>query len=279
MRRLLTAVALVPVLALSACADSTEAAATGSLHETRTPVEVLRLAGKTTTMAGSAKAATSMDGAGIKMTGHGVTSLSESKGEMTMNVEAGGHKMEMQVVMLGDTIYMKMPTAHPGAGGKPWRKFDLATMAKQTGLDAASLQQFRTADPSSMLAYFSGVSDDVKNVGRDTVRGEPTTRYTTTFDMRKIAASVKDAKARQVLGYAVAQLGTTELPATIWLDDQGRMRKMVQKIDMSKAAVPGASGTITMTFELYDFGTEVDVKAPPAEHVADGPAVSGGAGG
>lgn len=280
MRRLLTAAALVPVLALSACGDSTEPAATaGSVNETHTPVEVLRLAGTTTTQAGSAKTAMTMEGAGVKMTGHGVTSLSETKGEMTMNMDAGGQKMEMKMVMLGDIIYMKMPTPHPGAPGKPWMKFDIATMAKQGGLDAASLQQFRNADPSSMLAYFSGVSDDVKEVGRDTVRGEATTKYTTTFDMRKIAASVKDPKARQALEQSTAQLGTMELPATIWIDDEGRMRKMVQKLDMSKATVPGASGTMTMTFELYDFGTEVDVEAPPADQVGDAPAMPGGAGG
>jgi hypothetical protein len=63
----------------------------------------------------------------------------------------------------------------------------------------------------------------------------------------------------------------------VWIDDEGRMRTMLQTIDLSKVAgAEGGAGALTTTFELYDFGTDLDVKPPPADQVGDGTALLAG---
>lgn len=270
MRRLLAVLALVPTLALTACGSG------GGTTAARTPLEIVRLAGASTAEAGSAKMAMSMDAAGLSMTADGVTSLEETKGSMTMNMTIGGQALQMEMRLLGQVIYIKMP---PGAnpGGKPWAKLDIEELSQRAGFDISSLQQFKNADPTSSLAYFEGVSDDVKEVGKEDVRGEATTKYTATFDLDKAIANHDDADAKDALRAVTKQLGLTKLPATIWIDDDGRMRKMVQSLDLSKVAgAQGGAGQMTITFELYEFGTKVDVEAPPADQVGDGAALLGG---
>lgn len=272
MRRLLAVAALLPALTLSACGSG----AGKTVTESRKPLDIVRLAGESTTEAGTAKLAMAVDGAGVTMTGEGVTSLEETKAAITMKMAAGGQTIDMEMVMLDQMLYIKMP-AGMNPTGKPWVSLDLDALSKQAGFDIAQLQQLKSADPTSTLAYFKGVSDDVKEVGEEDVRGEKTTKYTATFDIAKAIENVEDADGKKALQDATSKLGVNEIPATIWIDGDGRMRKMVQTFDLSKIEdAQGATGEMTMTFELYDFGTDLDVKAPPADQVGDGAALFGG---
>jgi hypothetical protein len=272
MRRLLAAASLVPVLALGACGDKGGRSVTDSLK----PLDVVRLAGESTSEAGSAKMAMSITGAGVTMNADGVTALDQVKSALTMKMSIAGHEIELDMRMIDQVIYFKLP-AEMNTTGKPWVSLDLEALSKQSGVDIASLQQFRSADPTSTLAYFKGVSEDVKEVGKEDVRGEPTTKYTATFDLAKAIGSVDDPKAKKALQDATAKLGVAQIPASVWIDDKGRMRKMVQTIDLSKVAgVDPGAGALVTTFELYDFGTDLDVEAPPADQVGDGAALLGG---
>jgi hypothetical protein len=57
-------------------------------------------------------------------------------------------------------------------------------------------------------------------------------------------------------------------PADVWIDQQGRLRRMHYAVTMK---VPGEGASVPMTvettLELYDFGVEVHVAPPPANQV------------
>jgi len=70
-----------------------------------------------------------------------------------------------------------------------------------------------------------------------------------------------------LLQRAVKGLGALKFPATVWLDRQGRLRKMQMTLDLSADAArlqapAGSHPKIELTMELYDFGIAVDVQPP-----------------
>ncbi len=232
-------------------------------------VEVVRRAGDKTAAAGSARMAVDIKGAGFAMTGEGVSSLSEPTATMSMTIDAGGRQVVMESRVLDGVMYLKMPGI---PGPKPWLKFDLEELSKTSGVDLAALSQMRQNDPKQSLAYFEGVSDDVRADGEADVRGAHTTRYRATFNLEKARDAQTDPDAKEAIDGLIKKIGTSTIPATVWIDDEGRMRKMTYEIDVSKVpdAPAGAKGTLVTTMEMYDFGVAVDVTPPPAAETADG---------
>jgi len=59
----------------------------------------------------------------------------------------------------------------------------------------------------------------------------------------------------------------------VWIDSQGRVRKMTYNLDLRTLRLPGPAagihGTVGSTFEAYDFGVAVDAVAPPPDQVTD----------
>ena len=76
---------------------------------------------------------------------------------------------------------------------------------------------------------------------------------------------------RKALDAMKAKTGVTTIPVEVWIDAQGRARKLWSRIDMTKASDPASAkvGSITTTIDFYDFGTPVRINAPPPDQVAD----------
>lgn len=230
--------------------------------------EIVRQSHDKTAEAGTARMAMTMNGAGLKMTMAGVSALNEVEADLTMNMEIAGQSIDMGIKMIGDVVYMKLPNS---PGGKPWLSLDLTQLGDMANLDIQALQQMRQNDPKQALAYIEGVSDDVKELGKEDVRGEATTRYSATFDLAKARDAQDDADAKAAIDKIIERLGSSKMPATVWIDGEGRLRKMAYDVDLSKVqGSGGAAGSLTTTFEMYDFGVAVDVQPPPADQTGDG---------
>ncbi len=71
----------------------------------------------------------------------------------------------------------------------------------------------------------------------------------------------------------VEGLGTSKFPVEVWLDNQNHIRRYA--LDMTvpvpeNAARENATMRTQMVTEHYDFGTSVDVQAPPPDQTMDG---------
>ncbi|MEU3844725.1 hypothetical protein AB0E88_32435 [Streptomyces sp. NPDC028635] len=199
------------------------------------------------------------DGQTAASDGRGVVDLKD--GDSALTVTAQGRPVEQRVV--DRILYQKVPGARTPAG-KPWVRVDLKRMAAQQGLGTQGI-----GDPARSTAFAKAVTDrGVTEAGRETVGGVATTRYRVTVD---VAALPGGADLRRQLGPAV--------PMQLWLDDDGRIRR--QQIETAvRTPIPAsapASGQsaapqqlrIVTVLEYSDFGTDVDVEAPPAGQVTD----------
>jgi hypothetical protein len=118
-----------------------------------------------------------------------------------------------------------------------------------------------TADP---LALFRSSAARAVTLGHETVRGVTTTHVRVTLDLAALTARLRSE------GYTVDDPGRATEPADLWVDAQGRLRRMT-----SLGRSGGATGPITL--ELFDYGVRVDVQAPPADQIVHGESSSSSA--
>ena len=213
----------------------------------------------------------------FRMNGGGVMDLSGEKARMTMGMGPLG---SFELRMLEDTMYLKMPReAQSGMQGmKPWIKTDLDSFYEQQySASFSEMQANNPTDPTQQLEALKDVGS-VEKVGREKVRGAATTHYRAVMDFEKMAEQ-SGPEAEKAYRDMIEQMGTSEVPTDVWIDEQGRARKF--EMDMTTTvpvpadpmADPAAGGATTqeeirirMVQEIYDFGVPVNVSPPPDEN-------------
>ena len=104
---------------------------------------------------------------------------------MQLPTGTGTQNVDLQMVLDGDTMYLKMPAelASQVPAGKPWVSMDLKQMARllPSGLQFALEHGLQFTDPGQYLDFLRATTDDgVKDLGQETVDGAQTTHYQAT---------------------------------------------------------------------------------------------------
>jgi outer membrane lipoprotein-sorting protein len=267
MRRALLALALAAAAcALTACG-------------VRNSVDPVASAATKTQRAGGYKVAMSVTvsaaGRQIAMTGRGTFGHDQGELELSMDGLMGalggltggsGSGLTMKTVYLtedGDSVvYMNLGFLTSFLpGGKSWVRLDLEKASKAAGVDVNQLMGGAGQSPSDWLSLLQSQGDFAK-VGDETLHGVETTHYHGTVDLRQVAekSPVSDAMKRLLENGAPA-----EYPLDVWVDDQGYIRQYESTYDETR----GGNAASTTTVEISDYGTQVDISAPPADEVFD----------
>ena len=204
------------------------------------------------------------------ITGGGACAFKTKLCTFTFNFQVEGSTFNGSVEerLVPGVIYMKVPELSSSTGAKPWLKLDFSELGRITGVDLGQISQYRSQDPSEGLAYLTGVSGSIEEVGSDTVRGVQTTHYKATIDLDK-ALSRYPASVRAGVQSLIDKFGMHTMPVEAWIDADGLTRRVTYSIDLSKAPGFDIGGAINATLEFYDYGTPVSVSAPPASQVTD----------
>jgi hypothetical protein len=284
----LAAAALLAAFALGACGAGSSSSSSGRSTATtagKDAASIVAASADATSQAKSARTSMTIDasagGRSFAFTADGAFDFAGRSGVMTMDMGSTGlpgvsGKIEIRIV--DGVLYMDMgslfaglsPGGQGALGGKQWVKLDLTTVAGETG--ASGFGSLGSSDPTSILDSLRGAGADVQEVGHDVVRGVETTHYRGQIDLSQALAKLPAAE-RERAASALQSLGTGTVPADVWIDAQGRLRKLA----MDYGAASGTAQLGKVTLELFDFGTEVDVQAPPADQVTDLQSMLGGA--
>jgi hypothetical protein len=264
------------VLALALAAAACALTACG----VRNSVDPVASAATKTQQAGGYKVAMSVAvsaaGRQIAMTGRGTFGHDEGELELDMDGLMGalgglaggsGSGLTMKAVYLtedGDpVVYMNLGFLTSFLpGGKSWVRLDLQKAGTAAGVDVGRLIGGAGQSPSDWLSLLRSEGDFTK-VGDETLNGVETTHYHGTVDLRKVAenSSVSDAMKHLLDNGAPA-----EYPLDVWVDDQGYIRQYESTYDETRG---GNVASSTTKVEISDYGTQVDVSAPPADEVFD----------
>ncbi|MGP3985660.1 hypothetical protein [Streptomyces sp. 3N207] len=200
---------------------------------------------------------TSMEGA-FDWSGGGM------KGEADLTMAGGAQSAEARY--LPDAMYVH-PSTGGAPGGKKWMKYDYDALAKQGGASGAMLKdQMQNNNParSVQLVLASG---KVKALGSETVRGKKTTHYSGTIsvsELTRMQSKDLSEKDLQALEQQFKQQGLKKEKIDLWVDENDLL---VKKHEVAKST-DGATG-IDATNYYTDYGTPVNVTAPPAGETSD----------
>ena len=282
---------LALALLVSACGGSSSPSAAPTTTVAKLSGSKIVLASASTTVsAGSAKVALSVSGSGgigslVSFTADGVEDFSNGNSQLTMHFGGALSALmsgDIEVRSVDKVAYIKMPASMSGilgqlTNGKPWFSIDASKLG---GKQQNALPGVGQSDPTQFLAYLETVSDNVTKVGSEAIRGVDTTHYHVTFDLAKavnragVPASLRGGLSK-ALGARGA--GPATIPADVFIDASGRLRRLSMQLGLPQfggsggsggSGAPGLDSTVTTSIDLYDFGTPVDVQAPPADQIA-----------
>lgn len=253
--------------ALTALCITTAALAAGCGGGGALSLDPVASAADKTVNAGAAKVTLTMtftgQGQTITMPGSGVADLKTGDADITIDVskltaQAGNQATgsQMEEISKGGIVYLKIPfkgLPH----GKQWVKIDPQQVEKAMGL--GSLAQQANDSPGNLVGVLKNAVDEQK-LGQETVDGVQTTHYKTTIDTAKLV----QAGAAKAQPWMKSMLKDTpkSMNFDVWVDSSSLIRRMTFDMGYGKA-----SGSMTMDFS--DFGTPIDVQAPPPDQVVD----------
>lgn len=215
---------------------------------------------------------------GMRLTasGEGVFDFDARTGRMQLRVPGMASATEM--ILDRDHVYVRVPQAIAGGRGQ-WIRKPVPDSAK------AARDAPWTADPSEIAEVLESDVGEISRLGTDTVRGTEVEGFGFTLRGDQLRPEHADTSA------APRELRNLEIPTEAWLDSGDRLRRLVAKFDLepfleaarsSMADSLGPSGgqalggmlgaladTLTLTVELFDYGTAVDVRPPDSLEIVE----------
>ncbi|MDQ0933685.1 hypothetical protein [Streptomyces turgidiscabies] len=226
-------------------------------------VGVLHRAAAALVEAGTSRATTSMEmatgGTRVTIRGEGVYDYTKQLGRLRVLLPqdpagVSPHRPITELLAPG-ALFMKNRGA--GVPADKWVRVDTATLSD------GNLVTGGATDPFAAAEVLRGARE-ATYVGRTRVAGTDVRHYRGIADLAEAAKSASPGN-RGPLGAAAKGFATTRVPFDAYLDDQGRIRKLLHRFSFvngqQKDTVAVASTTL-----LFDFGAPVRVRLPrPAD--------------
>jgi hypothetical protein len=114
-------------------------------------------------------------------------------------------------------------------------------------------------DPLWPLDALYGARDDAEETGPEDVRGVATIRYRLTVDLVRADAALPAGVSVPEGPYRAL----SQLPAEVWLDDDGLIRRVA--VTQTPGAPAGSQHWVVA--ELWDFGVAAEINMPPPDQV------------
>ncbi|MGW1226538.1 hypothetical protein [Streptomyces sp. NPDC001515] len=176
----------------------------------------------------------------------------------TLKQAGGSGTMEARYFKNGYAADMG-PVLARQTGGKRWISYSYDDLARAGGASGAAMkEQMQNTTPEqgvkSLLA-----SGDVKEVGKEQVRGVDTTHYSGTVDVAELTAKTSKLDADQVeaLKKQLNDAGITTEKIDIWVDENDLLVKKTERGRMK-------TGELNSTVFYSDYGVKVSAERPPA---------------
>jgi hypothetical protein len=185
-------------------------------------------------------------------------------------LQGGPGRVRGRELLVGDALYMQFGRLTDQLpDGKRWLRLDLTRFGAGLGLSLEQLSQVG-ADPSQFVRFLRAARD-VRSVAVERVRGELTTRYRATVDLRRypdLLPPSQRKRARQALGRLDDRGQALRFPIDVWVDFKGLVRRerivLVQGILNQRG-----TAKLRMTVDFLAYGRPVAVLAPPEAEVHD----------
>lgn len=287
-KALIAASALTLALTVGACGDDKkEASPTGGTNTGQTGEQggvfndaqsLIDAAKEGTAQAKTSKFTMDMRlGSMLSMKAEGSAEYAGENTKMAMNMTmdmsgmpgAAGNQGElsMEMVLIDQTMYMKLPEGLGGDADKPWMKMSIDEMGAAGGQFKQSME---FSDPAATLAMIQE-NGKILSTEQTTVDGAPATKYSVELDAKKLFEKMGQGQSMP------AGVNIDSLPMDVYLNaenlpvqiemDLGQLMKDVA--EQTGQPLPEGMENGKMTAKYTNWGEPVDVQAPPPDQVSE----------
>lgn len=238
---------LVSAIVLSGCGGGTGSASISAGFIARSAAS--------TSEQDTARIAMTMEISGEKVEIDGAMAMDGSAFEMSFAVPGGG---DIEERVVDGVMYMRMPGSATEFGTE-WVSIDMSGLLPEQQEQARSSNG---ADPTSSLQSLAGADGEVQTLGEDELRGGTATHYRVRIDADTALQRLRDGGVEPSARQIEAAAAMDGEPMDVWIGEGDRMLKMAFTMHLPQ-------GSARVLMELYDFGTPIDIQAPPASETTD----------
>ncbi|WP_037912326.1 LolA-like protein [Actinacidiphila yeochonensis] len=173
----------------------------------------------------------------------------------------------LRIRALPTAMYMNVGAGASMFGGKHWIEYPYSSVDSLSGASDGTFQVTQGISPAQAVVA-ALASKDVRAVGKESVRGVPTTHYRGTVQVSQAAKELTrlTEKQAQSLRLSLSKVDATSETIDMWVSAANLPVKVVSVTDTR-------NGTLTSTAYYSDFGKAVTVQAPPAADTLDATAL------
>jgi hypothetical protein len=188
----------------------------------------------------------------------------DGEGRSRAVLTAQGHGSDgpfrMKMVTDGTVMYMSSSKFGTLPDGNKWMAIDL-TLGRELDSPVPT-----TPDAKGELELLESVTGDVQKLGREVVRGVPTTRYRGAIGVAEQAEKLREVGADNLAGRSEEE--SSPLRVEAWIDADGLVRRM--RLLHTEPQIEGAgTKTMDMHVDFFDFGIEPQIEVPDSDEVFD----------
>ncbi|HEX3041566.1 MAG TPA: hypothetical protein VHP56_05700 [Solirubrobacterales bacterium] len=183
-----------------------------------------------------------------------------SRAVLTVQRPDSDRSVKMNLVGDGTVIYMSSSEFGSLPDDSKWMALDLTLGRDLDGSVPAS------PDARDELKVLEEVSGGVRKLGREDIRGVPTTHYRGTISLREQAERMREVDAEDLAARDEKEGSPSHVEA--WVDADGLVRRM--RIVQTQPQIEGkGTATMDMTMDFFDFGIEPQIDVPDSDEVFD----------
>ena len=231
----------------------------GSSGKAARPDVTLATARARTVAASSAqfKVLITADLAGTKITAEENGTASFTRRRAHLYKQVPGSPVPQELVLVGPFTYTNanIQAALGDPTVRPWTKLDTRRLT--------AAQQHAHPDELAHVLAPAYLADGVIAPERAGAEKDGTIRFTARVDPARLARRVPAAASASILTAVRNDYAATPFPATFWLDDKGRVRRVL----VDYTTPQGSRITVDTTY--FEFGTRVDATLPAEGKIAD----------
>jgi hypothetical protein len=205
--------------------------------------------------------------------GHGTWDFAARRGRVEVRDE--DDSMTLEQIFDGLVTYYRTtpPFSDAFPEAKEWVRQDPLEFDRlEISLALAELGQI---NPATFLARLRAISGDVEEVGEERIDGRETTHYFGVADLRLVADEAppeRRAAVRRSVDALLRRGGEAEVPTDVWVDDEGLVRRVAQRLTFVTPAtvVPPGKWVRTeaeWTIDFVEFGLSVAIELPAPDNV------------
>jgi hypothetical protein len=251
LRRVAAVVTLA--VALTACSNGNKNVVTDN------PQAALSVAAKRTAEGGSVKMKLSAKtGTLAILDGTGAYDFKRETGRFTVT---GALIRSLNLIITTDKVYVETPNKP-----KKWAALTDADLANSP--QAGFLSSIRSqVDPRENLRNLGQTTTNVRVIGEEEINGAKATHLRGDVDLSEEAIAKAPADMRADLRKAREAANADSYPIEVWLDDDGRVRRLTYSLTAGAGA---QAASTTVTLDLFDFGKDPGIVIPKASDVQNG---------